>query len=348
MKKRIIYSMIILLCLSAELRAQRTEKNIEESFSVNAETILDIDSKFGEVRVLEWNEDRVEVKADIWVESNNKETAEKLLAELDAKISKTDNRIIVESILPPRLTTNKKTQFRIDFEILAPASIDLELSSKYGSAYLEKISGHADISIAYGNLKIRELHRENEKPLNSIDLAYSSGNIEEAGWLKMDLAYSKLSMSEAHALMAISRYSSLSVDETSSVVIDSKYDTYSLGELNNFLGEMKFGNLKIGEVRKQFDIESGYTSVGVEEITESFESVKIDNNRGGYKLGLSENASFTLNGYASRGDIVVEGMQGLNKKTENSDKYVEGSYGNNPKSKIEIDVKNGSVKIHLK
>ncbi len=347
MKKQIICGIVMLLFLFTGINAQRVEKNLEESFSASSETILDIDSKFGEVKILEGVENRVEVKANIWVESNRKETAEEILSELDARITKTDNRIIVESILPSKLNTSKKTQFRVDFEIHAPAAINLELSSKYGILYIEEVSGHADISVAYGTFKIQELTRGKEKPLNIVDLAYSSGSIEEAGWLKMDLSYSKLSMSEAQAMVVLSKYSSLSVDETSSIVIDSKYDTYSLGEINNFLGEMKYGNLKIDELDKQFEIESGYTSVKIDEISGNFESIKIDNARGGYKLGLSDEASFTINGFAKRGDIDVAGMQGLNKKIENADKYVDGTYGNNPESTIDIKVKDGSVKIYL-
>lgn len=337
----------MLLFLSAGIKAQRLEKDIEKSFAASSETILDIDSKFGEVRILEGDENSVEVKANIWVESNRKETAEKILSELDARISKTGNRIIVESILPSKLNTSKKTQFRIDFEIHAPASINLELSSKYGIVYIEEVSGHADISVAYGSFKLQELNRGKEKPLNTLDLAYSTGSIEEAGWLKMDLSYSKLSISEAQAMVVLSKYSSLSVEESSSIVIDSKYDTYSLDEINNFLGEMKFGNLKIDELYRQFEIESGYTSVKVEEISQNFESIKINNTRGNYKLGLSEDASFSINGFAKRGEIEVAGMQGLNKKSENADKYVEGTYGNNPESTIDIEVKDGSVKINL-
>lgn len=347
MKKQIICGIVMLFFLFTGMNAQRVEKNLEESFSASSETILDIDSKFGEVKILEGDESRVEVKANIWVESNRKETAEEILSELDARITKTDNRIIVESILPSKLNTSKKTQFRIDFEIHAPAGINLELASKYGIVYIEEVSGHADISVAYGTFKIQELNRGKEKPLNTVDLAYSSGSIEEAGWLKMDLSYSKLSMSEARAMVVLSKYSSLSVDETSSIVIDSKYDTYSLGEINNFLGEMKYGNLKIDELDKQFEIESGYTSVKIDEISENFESIRIDNARGGYKLGLSDAASFTINGFAKRGDIDVVGMKGLNKKTENADKYVEGTHGNNPESTIDIEVKDGSVKIYL-
>lgn len=326
---------------------QKIEKNMKESFKADKSTLLDVDSKFGEVRILAWDKNEVEVNANIWVESKREDYAKELLSKLDAKITVADNKISVKSVIPDKLNTKKDTKFRIDFTINAPEYLNVDLSSKYGSAFIDELSGHANLHVAYGNLKIMELTRGQEKPLNTINLAYSTGNIQEAGWFKLDMSYSKLSIEEAQAVVAISKYSSFALEECSSLVIQSKYDTYSLGELNNFLGELKYGNLKIGELSKKLEIESAYTSVKVEEISSDFEMIKIDNSRGGFKLGISENASFNIKGTAIRGDIDVSGMDNLNRKVENANKYIDGTYGSNPGSTIDIEVKEGSVKIDL-
>lgn len=326
--------------------SQRVEKTTREVFDHSSATELEIESKFGEVEILQREGQNVEVVATLWVESNREEHARELLSQLKASIVQVENRIIVKSIFPDKINS-LGTKFRIDFRIYTPADIDLVLSSKYGSAFIDKISGHAAISIAYGNLNARNLSRENEKPLNSIDLAYSSGNIEDAGWLKLDLSYSKLSIDKAVAVVVLSKYSSLSVDETSSLVMESKYDTYSIGEINNFLGNLRYGNLKIGELYKKFEIESQYTSVKIGEIASGFEMINIQNQRGSYKLAISDEASFRLKGEAIRGDISVKGMKNMESRSVNADKYIEGSYGGNPSSTVDIVVKEGSVNIEI-
>jgi len=345
-KQTALFLITLILTLSNG-NAQKLDKSFTESFKADKSTILEIDSKFGEVKIMTWDENSVEVNVDIWVESNREERAQELLSNLDAEVSASGERIIVKSVLPDKLNTRKDTKFRIDFTINAPPYVNLELSSKYGSVFVDEFSGHADISVSYGNMKVRELTRGKEKPLNHINLAYSSGSIEEAGWLKIDMSYSKISIDEATAIMAISKYSGLTLDEGSSLVIESKYDTYSLGELNNFLGEMKYGNLKIEELFKKFEIESAYSSVKVEEIGPDFELISIENSRGGYKIGISDQASFTLKGEAKRGDISVSGMENLNKRVENADKYIDGTYGSNPSATVNLEVKEGSIKIVL-
>lgn len=336
------------MVLSAPITmGQKIEKNLKESFNADKSTSLDVESKFGEVSILAWDKNEVEVNVNIWVESNREEYAKELLSELDAEITVSENTISVKPVFPAKLNTRKDTKFSIDFTINAPEYINLDLSSKYGSAFIDELSGHANIYVAYGNLKIMELTRGQEKPLNTIDLAYSSGNIQEAGWIKLDMSYSKLSIDEAQAVVAISKYSVLSMDECSSLVIESKYDTYSIDELNNFLGDLKYGNLKIGELSKKLEVESAYTSVKVGEIGSGFEVIQINNSRGGVKLGVSENASFNIKGTAIRGDIDVSGMNKLNVKVENASKYIDGTYGSNPVATIDIEVKEGNVKIDL-
>ncbi len=333
--------------LIPELAAQRLEKTAEETFSASKSTILDVDSKFGNVEVLSWENDEVFIEALMWVESKRESYAQELLDNMDVEIFVEENRIVARSVFADNMSNRNDTRFRIDFTISVPEYINFELSSKYGSAFIESISGHADIAVAYGNLKIQELTRGNEKPLNRVKLAYSSGNLEEASWIKTELAYSKLTIEEARAIMMLTKYSSVNIEEGSSLVIESKYDTYKVSELTNFLGELKYGNLSIGELSKKLDISSKYTSVKIDEIGSNFESIKIDNQRGGYKLTIDDGASFTINGQASRGDISVSGVENLNQKVENTERYISGKHGANPTSSVLISVKDGSVDVKV-
>lgn len=330
-----------------ELSAQRLEKTAEENFEVSKSTILDVDSKFGNVEVLGWDKDEVFIKAVMWVESKRESYAEDLLDNMDVEIFLEENRIIARSVFADNMSNRNDTRFRIDFSIRVPEYINIELSSKYGSAFIESISGHTDIAVAYGNLKVQELTRGNEKPLNRVKLAYSSGTIEEASWIKTELAYSKLNIEEARAIMMLTKYSSVNIEEGSSLVIESKYDTYKVSELTNFLGDLRYGNLSIGELSKKLEISSKYTSVKIDEISSDFESIKIDNQRGNYKLSIDEGANFTINGEASRGDISVSGIENINRRVDNTERFISGKHGANPTSSVVISSRDGDVDVKV-
>jgi hypothetical protein len=341
-------TLLLFSLLISSASAQIAEEIRIEEFKAVKGTNIDIDSKFGHVEILQWDKPSVMIEVRLKAESDDKQLANETLKKLSSEISSVGNDIFVKTIIEDRIssTPRKKITFSVDYTINAPEWINVKLLNKYGSVYAEELNGLVNMTVQYGSLTIRSLGRGNIKPYNEINLAYSKGTIEKSSWLKTDLAYSKLSIDEAQAVIAISKYSSLSADALSSLVVDSKYDTYSIEDLRNFAGEMRYANLKINELSKQMNITSFYTTVRVDKVFEGFESIIIDNSRGGYKLGIQSEASFNINGEASRGDIVTEGISQINKKSVNADKTIWGSFGNaKQKGEIKISTKEGSVRV---
>ena len=351
MKPNYFYlTLTLIFSISLATKGQVAERIVKEEYKANEATMLNIDSKFGKVEILNWEKSVVQVEVIMKAESDNKEFANETLQKLNVELSQEGNEIFIKTLIEERITSNfrKKVKFSVDITVYTPEWINIKLLNKYGSVFIERIDGKADLIVQYGSLTIRELGRSNVKPLNQISLAYSKGTIEKASWLKTDLSYSKLTIDEAQAIICISKYSSLSSEKINSLVSDAKYDTYSVSSLNNFVGEMKYSNLKVSEFSGKMEIKSSYTSVKVDEVMPGFESLDIDNSRGGYKFGISNKASFNLDGEAIRGDIDVEGMEDLNRKAVNADKTVWGTFGNeSTKGDIKIITREGSVKIEI-
>ncbi len=345
---RILLVLAVLFPALLSLNGQSVERTISKSFSYVTGATLNVDAKFGNVNILTSDNKTIEVEALIWVKSDDKRVAEDLAAQLDAEISEDNGDINVRSEIPDRISSRENTKFGVDFTIHVPTSIALNLRSRYGAVYIEELAGLAKINVSYGNMKIQSLTHGKDGDLNEINLSYSTGSINEAAWLKLNLSYSKLSITEARAIVALSKYSGLSVDECSSLVVESNYDIYKVGEMKNYVGDLRYSNLTAEEITGKFEISSSYSVVKVGEFGDQFESIKIDNKGGSYKLGISAASSFNIKGEAKRGDISVDGMDNLTKKIENADKYISGSYGTGQKSEINIVATEGSVKINIK
>lgn len=350
MKNRFLYISLILLSfpfLSMNTFSQRIEKKIDKSFTAQASTTISVESKFGEVRVLKSESSAIQVNAVMWVEGKNEKQAKELLSDMGVDISQTGSDISIKSNFPEISGSRNGLKFQIDITIEAPTQVNLNLKSRYGSTYIAEIDGLLNVDIAYGSLQAGIFGRKNEKPLNQLNLSYSSASVENAGWLKTELAYSKLSITKANAIVAVSKYSVLSVEDCSSLATQSKYDTYKATRINNYVGNHSYCNVKITELSKLLEVTSSYTNVKVDMINAGFESIKVSNTRGNYRLGVSRKSSFTLNGAASRGEVAVNGMDKLEKRQENADKFISGQYGTNPTGKIELKSVEGSVIIDL-
>jgi hypothetical protein len=101
MKTNSYKSFILLAVVSLfafKLGAQRIEKEVEETFPASASTILDVESKFGNVEIVNWDRDEVKVKAVMWVESKRESYAEDLLDKMDVEIYSEGDQISVKSV----------------------------------------------------------------------------------------------------------------------------------------------------------------------------------------------------------------------------------------------------------
>lgn len=326
-------------------------KTLKEEYSASASTELNLDNKFGDIEVNNWDKDIVSIEVTISVDVNDEDKANKILSYVDVNFFESGNTISAETVFDSKLekgSWNNNYDLDIQYHVYIPDYIDLSVENKYGDTFINNLAGKLYCDIKYGKIKINELTRGDDKPLNEINIAYGNGNIEKVDWLKSSIKYSTLEIEEGKALILVSKYSKFYLDEASSLVAESKYDTYELGKLNNFVVSAGYSNYKVDEITKKFQIESKYTHVKVDNIPAGFEKISIENAYGGFKLAIDENASYLLDGEADYSKIYYpDNNSRVNRIVENNEMNVSGLVGedSNTKSVVDIETRYGNVKL---
>ena len=354
-KKGLVFLAVLSVGFPVRIFAQdEISKKYHEEYPAPKGTILEVFNKYGDVDFQNWNKNQVVIDVLITVDSPDEEYARKMLDYLDVVFSQHGQTIRAETVIDNRFSRSGWTRwgregkrFSIDYTIHAPASIDVQLSNKYGDMFVSRISGHAVLAVKYGNLKVNHLDREDMKPLNIVTLGYGKGVIDEAKWLKMELKYSKLDIGTIQALAGESAYSRLNIETGSSVVLESKYDEINLGTLKNLVLSIAYGKVKAETISSKVALESRYTSVHVDHIPATFKSIKIDNKYGGISLGIDNQASYSLNAVARYCKISVPESSKLSKILENTSATYNGIVGNqqNPEAVVKISTSYGGVKL---
>ncbi|NOY36663.1 MAG: DUF4097 domain-containing protein [Chlorobi bacterium] len=361
MKKRIsntgVFTLLVFTAGTLQPAAAQDEisKTYHKEYAVDNQTTLVISNKYGDVNFEDWDKNAIEIDVKISVDLPDRERAQKMLDYLDVEFSQAGSRIEATTTIDNRFSRSgwnrwgkEGKKFSIDYTIHAPASIDAELMNKYGDTFVSKISGHALLSVKYGNLKVNKLTRADAKPLNIIVIGYGKGVIDEAKWLKLDMKYSKLEIGKAQALAGETAYSKLTIDELSSLVAESKYDTYKLGTVKNLILDIAYGHVSANKVTAKVSVESRYTGINIEHIPAGFKSIKIDNKYGSISLGIDEDASYKLKAEAQYCKISVPESSQLSRIVENTSSTYSGIVGKqqNPSSTVSIETRYGSVKLY--
>ena len=127
---------------------------------------------------------------------------------------------------------------------------------------------------------------------------------------------------------------------------ESKYDNFKFDKIRNLEGNLKYSNLHIVEFSGKLEMESIYSGVRIDQVLPSFENMKITNERGAYKIGISPETSFDLYADSERGEISVSGFNILEKKTDGSNKFIHATNGTKGTNKIiNISLKEGSLSL---
>lgn len=346
----LIISVIFLTAISGQ---EKIVKEIHESYTINKNTNLSADNKFGNIDIVNWDKDLIDITVQIKVYNDNTKWIQEVLDAISISYGIEDNHIYFETKIDESFNNNifksneGKNKFEINYRIKMPDNVPVNISNKYGNLYVEKLTAPSTLEVKYGNLKADDIKSESKEPMSEVILSYSDGNIEACSWLKISCKYSKIRIDDSKALIFITKYSKVFVDRGSSIVTEARYDDYEIGTIANFVTEAEYCNFRFKSIGKKLQVDTKYSDVKVGFMPASFELIKISNKYGGYKIGLEDDASYKIKGHAKYGDIDYPRNGNVNRFQENNELNIEGMVGSNSnsKSQVIIETKYGSVKL---
>lgn len=338
--KSLLLLLLPIVTVNFSLSAQDARKEYTESYDVSKGVTLHTDTKYSDVELVTWDKNVVDILAVVEVDASSRSRAEEALKKIDIQISKTGNNINVVTEMENGWSRNVKTS--IEITVKAPEWVNLDMENSYGDLFIQGSTGQVMVDLKYGNLKAGTLSRGNEKPYNEVDLAYSDGVIDEAGWINVDIAYSNMEVNQSEMLFVDSKYSKLLGDHAGGIVTDGMYDKYTFDEVDSFVAELKYSGIKVERLNKTLSLHSAYTGATIGTLTNGFGEIEAEMSYGNIKVGLERDASFKFDGEARYGNISISGGDNLSRSKENNYVKVWGNVGSNPKSTIHVITKYGN------
>jgi hypothetical protein len=350
-----ILLIISLLLITFTISAQGVSKEYHKEYTAGPGTTLDLNNKYGDVTIESWDKNQIVIDVKVTVDIPNKEKAEKLLSYIDVQFSENGKLVSAKTVIDDKFSFtgwgSGSKKFSIDYNVKMPVETALALVNRYGSTDINELHGQVALDIKYGDLTAGKLTRGNVKPINSLNLAYGNGSIDEAGWLDLTLRYvGNLDITKSQAILLDSKYSKLKLDETSSVLGDSKYDNLRIETINNLVLENGYTETYIGVLTKKLSYKGSYGSFTIDRIPAGFESLNMETHYMGVKLGIEESANYKLDARVSYGGLKYdeENFKNQRRIVENNTTQVAGIIGKeeSPAATVNIISSYGSVRLN--
>ncbi len=334
----------VLGILSTGLKAAGEEKTKElhQGWTVNSIQTLEVSNKFGEIKINNFGGDSVTIDVVVTVEAPNEKRADELLELINVDFGKSGNTARAETKISNDFKSRQK--FSIDYTINIPSDKNLNISNKYGNTIVNKLDADGYFNIQYGNLTANQLNAPPSGNMN-LNLAYGKADIGSTNDMDIEVKYSTINVGGTGNLKIESKYSVLNIEESKVVNIESKYDTFEFEEVGTLSATTKYSHFKIEELKKKLKIEAGYGGISIDEVSDDFESISIENSYGQIKLGLDE-ASYSLDASCDYCGISYpeENFTG-NRIKENNTQTVKGNVGTDGHGTVYIRSRYGEIKL---
>lgn len=222
----------------------------ERTFKASGTYVVSVNNKYGSVVVSTWEKDSVRISVIRRVSEKSRERLKRMVESIDIRFREGTGQVWAETVVGSKHTTfiqdvkeagnfsSATPRTRIDYKIMVPANVSVEITNKYGDVVLPSLSGNAKIDLSNGNLQARDF-----KGLAEMNLAFGSAEIRSIKQGKVFLNFMNFVCDASDKLSLEGRSSEIRIKEAGQLKIDSRRDRLSLGQVKVLEATTYFSSL---------------------------------------------------------------------------------------------------------
>jgi len=252
-------------------------KTINKEFKVNADALLKINNKYGNVDVVSWNQNRIVIEVKITVSGNNESKVISRLEQINVNFEGSSSQVSAKTVIQKTSSSwfgsNNNLNYQIDYKVKVPVTNDVNLVNDYGTISLNELKGRADINCDYGKILIGSLFHED----NDINIDYTSNSVIgfiNSGNINAD--YSKLRIEKAKKIDLNANYTTTVFENIENLNFNCDYGKIEVQNGNRITGNGDYLTMRFGTIYKKIEIDADYGGLRINKLMKGFDSVKIN------------------------------------------------------------------------
>ncbi|MCX6243887.1 MAG: DUF4097 family beta strand repeat-containing protein [Bacteroidetes bacterium] len=319
-------------------------KVIKKEFTINPDAQFILENKFGQVHCNNWDKNSILLEVRITVTAGNQDAANKLFGLVNIVTSGTPSQVEARTVFTadgPKGNSN----ISVDYIVSMPATVNLNLTNKFGDVYLNDLSGKGNINLAYGDLDANRLLNSD----NVIDIKFGKANVQHITGAMLTLKYSEMKVGYAGSLFLDGKYSDLDGDKVISLSMGMEGGKVNVENTSAVTGKSRFADLNIGTLDKKLDLDIQYGNCDVDNVAADFSLISIRNKYGDVSVNIPTGTSYTLEADLKFCDLdFPEDQTSFTQKiSTNTSKTIRGTVGKKPGPEAKVIVKSEFGNVSL-
>lgn len=344
---------IMFSCVTTVNSQYRAEKIITDSISIDADSEIRIENKYGDIHISTWDKDVVRMEYQIQIEKDDPSDVEDILSRVKPSISDYGKYVIIKTdfeiqrrgffaqLLDDLNIENFESDLEINLQVQVPNHVELDITNEFGDVVLLDWSGDLNCWLKHGDLFANA-------DLNELVLEqnYGKANFQSIEKAIIDFKNVKMKSDSISDLQIKSQGSDVQVNVVGILNINSDKDDFQIDEIKRLKGSIKYGSAVFGQLENEIVLKLKVAELRIGEIKTKEAEVFIEQQNSEVDINIS-GKSFKLHANLEEGTFrVPHSMKNLNKDLideKNDKRIVTGDYGSTPYGNFTIEGKKGFI-----
>lgn len=347
------------------------EKRITETYSITKDGRVKLDNRYGQIKVVTWDQPQVKIDVLIKVQARSKEDFERVLERIDVTLNSSGNLVSAVTTIESgdsggwwKFITgggSSSNDFKIYYTVSMPATVELETKARYcdvdlpnlsGATYLDvgygdlvagRLTGSAELDISYGSARVEEVGNDSR-----VKFRYSEGSVRRSGDVRYDGRYSEVRFGKVGDITLDIGYEEVEIESAGVVRMDGNYNELSVEQATSIYADGNYSDYDFGTVTEVLEVDGNYGDIDVDRLATGFKRVNIRVSYSDVDIDVDDSAGYTLDLRARYGDIDVprNDLSPRNIQNEGSTSTVTGTKAGTGSGTIKIETNYGDIEIY--
>jgi len=277
-------------------------RHLVKSFAVKSNTEIQVNNKYGNIHLVQWEKDSVKFEIELLVKGNKQSKLQKNFDMIEFDFTATAYYVIAQTNFNSskgafwdEVSDLANTIFsgtnrvQIDYRVYIPKYCSLKIENKFGNVYIGDQTENADIKISNGDLKANDFFKELK-----LKLDFGNASIRKVKDAEIIAGYSEIEIKKAETLTIDSKSSTFELGLVNDMQIESHRDKMNIEEIGTINGKLSFSDLKIDFITGLSILISEYGSIEFKDVAIDFNQIHLTAKFTEIDLNFDSEATFKL------------------------------------------------------
>lgn len=277
-----------------------TKKEIKFTFSTDSRTSLTVNSRFSDIDIRHWDQNKTEITAVVTVKAKNEKNAREYLDDTKVEAKKRGNTIAIEDQVAEKQLKNNE-EIRITYTILMPRHLPLDINQQFGSLQLPDTNeAVCNLRIRFGNLTGGDF--DSRLTLKADFSKIKLNRIQEG---RFDLNHSdRVQIGNGQNIRAALTFTGLEAGNIDTLDLNLQHGSFTAGICRQVTLDCNFSQIRFASVTDKLDATTvSHSTVNAGMLSPDFSSVNLDASFSEIRMKLASETAFALDATAHFGDI---------------------------------------------